>query len=274
MHDVFFFTDIHGCRPLFEAIMNYCKEQDEEASIIFGGDACDRGTDGYSIMKELLDNPKVLYLKGNHEDLFVKAAKQIREEFNFVDANKEYIQNTLLRSGRKTILVYESLLNGGLSTLVDWIIDGMPMDFVEKIDKLPLTFVYGKCDFSHAAAMPQTFQSVYTAEHEGRQPNEWDIESILWSRATLNYGWTPDRVAVFGHTPVVYLPEYTNVKFLKTQPVYYYVSTVPTLTGAKLDMDTGAAFTNKAFVLNVLTMKAQGFELKNNKVEEIEVIQF
>lgn len=274
MHDVFFFTDIHGCRPLFDAIMKYCKEQDEEASIIFGGDACDRGADGYSIMKDLLDNPKVVYLKGNHEDLFVKAAKQIREEFNFIDADKEYIQNTLLRSGRKTILVYESLLNGGLSTLVDWIIDGMPMDFVEKIDKLPLTFVYGKCDFSHAAAMPQTFQSVYTAEYEGRQPNEWDIESILWSRTTLNYGWTPNRIAVFGHTPVVYLPEYTNVKFLKTQPIYYYVSTVPTLTGAKLDMDTGAAFTNKAFVLNVLTMKAQGFELKNNKVEEIEVIQF
>ena len=258
MHDVFFFTDIHGCRPLFEAIMNYCKEQDEEASIIFGGDACDRGADGYSIMKDLLNNPKVVYLKGNHEDLFVKAAKQIREEFNFVDANKEYIQNTLLRSGRKTILVYESLLNGGLSTLVDWIIDGMPMDFVEKIDKLPLTFVYEKCDFSHAAAMPQTFQSVYAAEYEGRQPNEWDIESILWSRTTLNYGWTPDRIAVFGHTPVVYLPEYVNIKFLKTQPIYYYTSTVPTLTGAKLDMDTGAA----------------GFELKNNKVEEIEVIQF
>lgn len=274
MHDVFFFTDIHGCRPLFDAIMKYCKEQDEEASIIFGGDACDRGADGYSIMKDLLNNPKVVYLKGNHEDLFVKAARQIKEQFKFIDASKDYIQNSLLRSGRSTVLIYESMLNGGLPTLVDWVADGMSIDFVEKIDKLSYTFVYGNYDFSHAAAMPQTFQRINEAEYKGKQPDKWDIEAVLWSRTTLNYGWTPGRTAIFGHTPVVYLPEYANVKFSKVQPIYYHDNTAPEMTGAKLDMDTGAAFTNKAFVLNVLTMKAQGFELKNNKVEEIEVIQF
>ena len=42
----------------------------------------------------------------------------------------------------------------------------------------------------------------------------------------------------------------------------------------KIDMDTGAAFTNRAFVLNYLTMKAQGFEMKNDSVKKIEVIQF
>ena len=54
---IFYFTDIHGARPLFDEIMNYCHEQDDEAMIIFGGDAIDRGKDGYAIMKELLDNP-------------------------------------------------------------------------------------------------------------------------------------------------------------------------------------------------------------------------
>ena len=39
-------------------------------------------------------------------------------------------------------------------------------------------------------------------------------------------------------------------------------------------MDTGVAFTKNAYVLNVLTMKAQGFKLKDNKIEKIEVIKF
>ena len=50
MHDIFFFTDIHGMYDLYRAIMDFCNEQDPEAMIIFGGDACDRGKDGYKIM--------------------------------------------------------------------------------------------------------------------------------------------------------------------------------------------------------------------------------
>lgn len=82
MHDIFYFTDIHGMYDLYRAIMDYCNEQDPEAMIIFGGDACDRGKDGYKIMKELLDNPQVLYLKGNHEDLFVHAAWYLMREYH------------------------------------------------------------------------------------------------------------------------------------------------------------------------------------------------
>jgi hypothetical protein len=62
----------------------------------------------------------------------------------------------------------------------------------------------------------------------------------------------------------------------------YTRNTIPEMTGKKLDMDTGAAFLGRAYVLNVLTMQAQGFEDKDfdNKeirvhdVEKIEVIQF
>ena len=94
MHDIFFFTDIHGMYDLYRAIMDFCNEQDSEATIIFGGDACDRGRDGYKIMKELLANPRVVYLKGNHEDLFVKAAYEIKDEFHpFGEITKEDIFN-------------------------------------------------------------------------------------------------------------------------------------------------------------------------------------
>ena len=268
--DIFCFTDIHGCRPLFDAIMNYCYKQDPEGMVLFLGDAIVRGTDGYSIMKELLANPQVIYLKGNHEDMFVKAAREIQKKLHFEELNEKYIHRILkscLSLDYSYAGIQDSLMNGGLPTLTDWILDGMPMNIVERIDHLPYTFIYDKCDFSHAAATPQVFARVCESEYEGDGPNKYDAQSILWSRTSLPYEWTPGRIAVFGHTPVPYLYDYIEEKPRKNMPTLFN-------NGTKLDMDTGAVFTGKAYVLNILTMQAQGFEIKNDEVEEIEVIQF
>lgn len=69
MHDIYFFTDIHGQKNLFDAMYDWCLRQDPECTIVYGGDACDRGNDGYEIMKKLIASPQVIYLKGNHEYL-------------------------------------------------------------------------------------------------------------------------------------------------------------------------------------------------------------
>ena len=272
MHDIFFFTDIHGARPLFDAIMNYCHEQDDEATIIFGGDAIDRGPDGYQIMKELLDNPKVVYLKGNHEDMFVKAARNIKEMFSFKNANVEHIHKLLkacMNFDYKYAAIQDSLYNGGLSTLTDWILDGMPDDIVDRIDCLPLTCTYEMCDFCHAAGIYKTFERVADAEYEFLPPDEFAVESLLWTRSSFNQGWEPGRTAVFGHTPVQYLYDYMdNVPKDLTKPYKWNIS-----SSTKIDMDTGAVFTGVAYVLNVLTMNAQGFENRENEIKKIDCIQ-
>lgn len=288
MHDIFFFTDIHGMYDLYRAIMNYCQEQDPEATIIFGGDACDRGYDGYKIMKELLDNPQVVYLKGNHEDIFVKAAYEINDKFFFKNKTRDEIQEKLNKC-RYYDYKYEnialSLYNGGIETLTDWIIDGMPMEFVKQIDKLPLTFSTDVCDFCHAAGVYQTFERVSIAEYYDKPVDSYDAESIVWSRSAFNLGWKPNRIAIFGHTPVPYLNDYINTKIDETicpQPYKWVGTFIPEMTGAKIDMDTGACFTGDAYVLNVLTMKAQGFEdidvnskeIHKHDIKKIDVIQF
>ena len=281
MHDIFTFCDIHGMYDLYKAIMNYCNEQDPEATIVFLGDACDRGPDGYQIMKELLDNPKVVYLKGNHEDMFTKAAREIKHFFSFKDANVEKIHevlNACRHFDYKYANIQDSLSNGGLSTLTNWILDGMPMDIIERIEQLPLTFTYNKVDFCHAGSTYKTFKKIADLEYDGKEIPSWDADYLLWSRTTINIGWAPGRTCVFGHTPTPYLEDYLDKfkwpKDCKITPVVYKRNTIPEMTGWKLDMDTGAVFTDRAFVLNVLTMKAHGFELKDNKVEKIEVIQF
>lgn len=286
IHDIFAMTDIHGCRPLFDAIINYCKEQDPEYSLIFLGDAIDRGKDGYAIMKELLDNPQVIYLKGNHEDMFTKAARELKECFDF-DTNtltREEVRDKIYWCrgfDYRYAAIQDSLYNGGLDTLTDWIMDGMPMNLIERIERLPFTFSYGKCDFCHSAGLYKTFVQVADAEYSDEKVDPYTADYLIWGRTSLNMDWEPNRIAVFGHTPTPYLEDYTNFKFpegAEITPVLYN----KTGPGWKLDMDTGAIFTGRAYVLNVLTMKAQGFEDKDFKnkeiskhnIEKIEVIQF
>jgi len=283
MHDVFYFTDIHGARPLFDAIMNYCREQDDEATIIFGGDAIDRGKDGYAIMKELLDNPKVVYLKGNHEDMFVKAAYEIKEHFDFSNRTDDKITD-ILYSCRYYDYKYQgiknSIGNGGLPTLMAWIHDGMPMDIVDRVAHLSYTFSYGNADFCHAAGVYETFVGAANAEYNNEKVDEYAATSLIWTRTGLPLGWAPNRIAIFGHTPTVYLSEFADeyvddIEEEDSVPIKYNGNDLDDrYTGEKLDMDTGAVFTGRAFVLNVLTMKAQGFELENEKVKKIECIQF
>lgn len=246
--------------------MDYCNKQDPEASIIFLGDAIDRGPDGYKIMKELLDNPKVVYLKGNHEDIFTKAAHELKALFSFENADKEKIQkilNACKHFDYKYASIQDSLCNGGLITLTDWILDGMPMDIVERIENLPLTFSYENYDFCHAGGSYRTFKEVADKEYNNKKVEEWDADFLLWSRTSIDVGWAPDRTCVFGHTPTPYLEDYLD-KFKRLEdceitPVLYKGNTIPEMTGWKLDMDTGAFFTGKAYVLNVLTGKIQGF---------------
>lgn len=288
MHDIFAFSDIHGMWDLYKAIMDYCYEQDPEAMIIFCGDACDRGSDGYHIMNELLDNPYVVYLKGNHEDMFTKAAREIKQMFNFKNTDREQVK-TVLSACRnfdyKYAAIQDSLGNGGMPTLLDWIMDGMPMDFVERIERLPLTLSTDTCDFCHAAGFYKTFKEVADAEYNGQIVNEYTANFLLWSRTCIDVGWIPNRTCIFGHTPTPYLEDYlTGFKWDKDKEVepYKYIGTFnPDFTGAKIDMDTGAAFTGIAYVLNVLTMKAYGFkdldfknkDIEKHRIEKIKVIQ-
>lgn len=289
MHDIFAFTDIHGMYDLYKAIMDYCHKQDPEATIIFCGDACDRGRDGYKIMHELLDNPYVVYLQGNHEDMFCKAAREIKERFGFENPVRESVEKTLKACryfDYKYAAIQNSLGNGGLCTLTDWVMDGMPLDFVERIENLPLTFSTDTMDFCHAAGVYRVFEEASSAEYEGKSVDEYTKESLIWSRSAFSYGWKANRTCVFGHTPIPYLLEDLEINLQtddKVQP-YKYVGDLGKergFTGSKIDMDTGAAFLGYAYVLNCLTMKVQGFidtdinnkEIKNHNIEQIEVIQ-
>ena len=62
------FSDLHGDYQLWTAIKNYCKDDD---ILFFLGDVNDRGNDGIKILQEMIDDPRIIYILGNHEDMLL-----------------------------------------------------------------------------------------------------------------------------------------------------------------------------------------------------------
>ena len=287
MHDIFYFTDIHGCYDLYRAAMDYCFEQDPECTIIFGGDACDRGPDGYKIMKELLEHPQVGYLKGNHEDMFACAALKIESHYN-EPLDFKHIDKYLLNcrtSDKVPTEISLALCNGGYPTLRDWMLDGMPHDIIRDLVCLRTTFSYGYLDFCHAGGDYKTFSKVVEAEDKDEWPEDKDEFFLLWDRVHLGQGWAPNRTCIFGHTATNELAAkyYGRDKSMKNiHPCAYNATLDDKWTGRKIAMDTCTAFSGKLYVLNILTMQAQGFldtdvtndEIHKHDIEKIDMIQF
>ena len=193
-------SDIHGMGGLFDEVMSFLNEQDEY-QLIFLGDACDRGPDGYRIMKSLLENPNVIYLKGNHEDLFVKAAQEAKaqalEENTSIQKLIEQcgsVYEFMMFNGGWDMRLY--LQNGGQPTFEAWIENGASMSFVNEIAKLPIYHCLNdKIDMFHAGSTSYHLETM----------NE---QEMLWDREHFDCKWLygeGDRLLIHGHTPVKYI---------------------------------------------------------------------
>ena len=274
MHDMFFFTDIHGNKRLFDFLRKWCYEQDSECTIIYGGDAADRGEDGFYIMNELLNDPHIIYLYGNHEDLFVKAADAIIGAYASNDKDYEYIHSCDMNMADKVLRNMNAHYNenvrlhdynGGTSTLKDWLINGADEDFVDNIRNLPRTFSYENIDFCHAGGTYSAFKKVADAEYRNKVRPYYEENMLIWDRNCIPLGWETGRICVHGHTPTTYLPTgiYGHDKSLANiHPCSWYdrMGGKEKRGGMKIDMDTGAIFSDRVFILDCLTMKTYGFQ--------------
>ena len=70
-------ADLHGCLDAYKKIKEFIKPDDKVYCL---GDCGDRGPEPWNTIKAVATDPQFIYIKGNHEDMLVKAA---REVFNF-----------------------------------------------------------------------------------------------------------------------------------------------------------------------------------------------
>lgn len=63
-------ADLHGMMELYKQIKAFLKPDD---IVYFLGDAGDRGSEPWEMIKTIYADPQFIYLKGNHEDMLVGA---------------------------------------------------------------------------------------------------------------------------------------------------------------------------------------------------------
>ena len=193
-------SDIHGNIALFNKILEFLKPDD---TVYFLGDAADRGKDGWEIIKNIYNDSRFVYLKGNHEDMLVKAMREFVEE----EGHSRSALN-LLRH------------NGGKSTYDAWRRDGTSRSWIYRLELLPTVANYinkNKTRFimTHAGYTPYMNEQI---------PND---DNILWDRLHFLDDWDcnmPDNIVILhGHTPIIYIADELNDpnETIQMEPYWY-----------------------------------------------------
>ena len=226
------FSDLHGNYKLWTAIKNYYGPKD---TLIFLGDACDRGPDGIKIMQEMFEDNRVIYILGNHEEMFL----------SYIE---DGIKESLIMSGE--LITH----NGSFKTLSDYQkLNPLEQNFLVKNlkEKTKNYYIYinkEKKNFflSHAGIDIDTI-------------NNLDDKKLLWDRDHIksNKTWNNKYkywYVVHGHTPV------QLVQPDKIIPeVYRYYN------NHKIDIDMGTPSSNKIAVLDLDTLQVKYFKEENNE---------
>ena len=219
-------SDLHGNLPLWNKIKNYLKPEDH---VWFLGDAGDRNAEGWTIIKELLAHPQFTYLKGNHEDMLVKAMN-------------DYLKFDGLRDYNWNLLVY----NGGYETFEDWVKEGAKPEWLYLLRQLP-----------HHAAITLADGRICHLCHAGFSSDRFDFESpstsynLLWDRKHIEDD-VEDKscIVIHGHTPVQHLDD---------NPL-----PTPLMYDNKIDIDLGTASSKRTCLFDVDTFEAKIFDQEEN----------
>jgi serine/threonine protein phosphatase 1 len=229
-------TDLHGMYDLWDKIKNYLKEDD---TLYYLGDAIDRGKRGFEIFMELLDDPRVIYIKGNHEDTMYNAFTAIGL------TSTEWFKAWHKNGGQETLNNIKQL---GLSY-------ERKMHYVEQIYDMPTALTYVNDN-----------KTCFYLTHAGITPNEkyfsmndFDREYYdMWNRKHFLDTW-PERykdknvVIIHGHTPIQLLYQIAPETFKREEasfPLYY-------CDKHKINLDIGAFSSNMAILFNLDTEQTE-----------------
>ncbi len=246
-------SDWHGCYWIWKQIKNILQPEDK---LYFLGDACDRSDDGWQIIKELLADPRVVYLIGNHEDLLVKAIGNITPD-SFNDNVYRWDRNMDLwfyNGGEST---YNAIMEDNTITATQKIY------IIHQLKELPFAAGY----INKKGQQVQLSHSGYDDFNLGSE------EQFIWDRNHLMFydSWNGENneIIVHGHTPIELMIEEQqhNVEwltekhmregvlgdhFVEPQPwdghsAYWYAK------NHKVNIDTGAVWNNTSVLLNLDT---------------------
>lgn len=233
------FSDIHGERHLFDAVMEKIGPND---TVFFLGDAIDRGPDGWAIFKELMDDPRVIFICGNHEDMMINALRTFPE----IRWSRE--MEVWSWNGNEPTL--EAIRNDDPEVVRQYLDRARNLSifetYISPVNGYTFWLSHAGCDYTENLA-------------------ELDAEHLIWDRTHfISNKWfhddPDDLFIVHGHTPIPLLVEELSMyhddipREGDIEPgAYYYAD------GHKICIDCGAHFTDTTVLLNLDTFDEEVF---------------
>lgn len=179
--------DIHGMVNELEEKLKLIKldSKEENPEIVFLGDYIDRGNDSKKVIDILCSLKNCVFLKGNHEDMLIKALK-----------NKKY--NTWLSLGG-----YKTVLSYGIKKLNNLDDDSYSLD--DEYDMANFKLPENHMEFLNNLKNFHETENFYFC-HGGVNPNlpldMQDWNSLLYGNNRFHYGEQNvvyDKKIVYGH---------------------------------------------------------------------------
>lgn len=230
-------TDLHGNGLLWSKIKEKLNVDD---TLYFLGDAIDRGPDGFLIMLDMLKDPRVIYIKGNHEQFAIDFLRVARDIDHLNDVPHDIINLWHSNGGSKTINDIWSNLTKDETKRLYLCLKNLP-------ERMEVTINDTVFLLSHAG---------YTPRYLTRDLAD-DRQVLLWNREHFLDAWDESRdgenvISIGGHTPTCYLSKIDDgfIVFdrhkLVTDKDLEDIQIITYANGHKIDLDLCSAFSNRA----------------------------
>ncbi|QUW22792.1 serine/threonine protein phosphatase [Sporosarcina sp. Marseille-Q4063] len=197
-------SDIHGEIELFERLLTDVNYDSSHDQLILLGDYVDRGANSRKVLEKVIElkSKGALVLKGNHEDMMIKALTTDEER---------YWKNWINRNGGRTTLESYGFTESEFvvpedeefnkpklhSETLDW-----HLEFIQNLD--------------HFIELEE-----YIFVHAGVHPNQPIKETapytLMWIREEFYSAYSGQKTIVFGHTPTKHLHGTHSIFFGKNR---------------------------------------------------------
>jgi predicted phosphodiesterase len=227
---VYAVSDMHGCADAYHRIKKNIKPED---TVYCLGDCGDRGPQPWETIKLVATDRQFIYLKGNHEDMLVEAAREATDP-DVWGCEKQ----RLLAS------------NGGMDTLTGLLEEERPAMWIAYLHNLPVTAYYTNTQ-GQKILMCHAGCSLW-ADDPDSLPT---ARELMWDR--LHYyddcRLLDSTIVVHGHTPIKYLAADIGI-----QPT---IEALRYADGKKYCIDAGTCRSHRAILFNLDTLESIEFKL-------------